>query len=273
MTFNFSSKLTAVTCYYNLNSKSKYSHQIYIDWMKNMLAYMSCGLVIFTDEENYDIIKTLRESYNSDFINRTLIIKKNFKDLKVCNFITDWEKQLELDPERNIHSKELYCIWNEKINFIKEASQFNFFDSEWFIWLDIGSCRNRPNFRDITPMQLLDWPNNNKLDNVPVKKISFALTNFDFNPKQYEVYDNKLTKTDLKYLNSHVGGLFLLHISFINEFHELYYEMLNKYKLNNRFWGKDQNILCNILIAYPEKVHLLIPNYGDPYFYIYRYIL
>jgi hypothetical protein len=270
----FISKLTAVTCYYNLNSKSKYNHQIYLEWMQNMLKFMSCGLVIFTDEENYEIIKNFRIEYNQDFFfNRTLIIKKDFKDLKMYNFINNWESQLNIDPEKQIHSKELYCIWNEKINFIKEAYEKNPFNSDWFIWLDIGSCRNRDLYHDITPSQLLNWPNLNKLENIPQNQITFCKTNLNFMPTQYEIYDNKLTHIDLKNINSHVGGLFLLYKNYINEFHILYYNMLNEYKLNNRFFGKDQNILCNILIAYPEKVNLLIPNYGDVYFFLYQYLI
>jgi hypothetical protein len=257
--------LTAVTCYYNLDNKSKYDHHTYITWMKNFLNNLNCYLVIYTDNENYQLIKELRIQY----MDRTKIIIKNFDKLFMY-YYTDWNYQLELDPEKNIHSKELYIIWNEKTNFIKETYKLNPFNTDWYIWLDIGSCRNRQHYGDITNEQLNKWPNQNKLNSLPKDKVTFCLTNLSFNYLLENI--NGITHNDLKY-SHHVGGLFILHKDFIESFHSLYYNTMNKFIENNRFIGKDQNLLCNILIINHNYVNLLIPDKGDPYFYIYQYLL
>jgi hypothetical protein len=260
-------ELTAVTCYYNLNNKSKYDHTTYITWMKNFLNYLNCYLVVYTDNENYELIKEFRKQH----IDKTKIIIKDFNKLFMYDY-TDWNKQMELDPEKNIHSKELYIIWNEKTNFIKETYKLNPFNTDWYTWLDIGSCRNRQQFGDITNEQLKYWPNQNKLNTLPKDKISFCLTNLSFYRFHFQSDNNGLTNNDLKHTH-HVGGLFVLHKDFIEYFHKLYYNTMNKFIENNRFIGKDQNLLCNILIVEPIYVNLLIPDKGDPYFYIYQYLL
>lgn len=262
-----SSKLSIVTAYYKL-TKSKHGHNTYLYWMQNMLENMRNPLIIFTDSENYEFIKQFR-SYSSN--NATFYIIKDFSQLKMNNSHYNWDQQLELDPEKDIHSKELYIIWNEKLNFIKEACCINPFKSDWFVWLDIGSCRNRDYMGDLTFEQIREWPNLEKLNNLPTDKISFCKTNFNFYPNEYEIDDNYVTKIDLKY-NYHVGGLFILNVNIIDEIYDLYYGMIEKYINYNRFYGKDQNILCNCLIAYPNRVNMLYPDYGDPYFYIYQYL-
>ena len=54
-----------------------------------------------------------------------------------------WAHQESLDPEQGIgHNRDLYIIWNEKTNFVKIAADQNFFNSSYFLWLDIGAVRH-----------------------------------------------------------------------------------------------------------------------------------
>ena len=39
--------------------------------------------------------------------------------------------------------RDLYVVWNEKINFLKTAAENNFFNSSYFLWLDIGAVRHK----------------------------------------------------------------------------------------------------------------------------------
>ena len=55
----------------------------------------------------------------------------------------EWEAQERMDPEQGIgHSRALYTIWGEKTNFLKIVAEENFFQSSYFLWLDIGAVRH-----------------------------------------------------------------------------------------------------------------------------------
>ena len=48
------------------------------------------------------------------------------------------------NPEQGIgHNRDLYTVWNEKTNFLKIAAEENQFNSEYFLWLDIGAVRHQ----------------------------------------------------------------------------------------------------------------------------------
>ena len=55
----------------------------------------------------------------------------------------EWEAQERMDPEQGIgHNRELYTVWSEKTNFMKITADKNFFQSSYFLWLDIGAVRH-----------------------------------------------------------------------------------------------------------------------------------
>ena len=63
----------------------------------------------------------------------------------VYNMLTEdqWAEQERKDPEQGIgHNKDLYTVWNEKPNFLKNVAENNFFNSSYFLWLDIGAVRH-----------------------------------------------------------------------------------------------------------------------------------
>ena len=65
---------TLVTAYFNI--KSKYSHQVYLDYMENFLTYQDC-LVIFTTP---DLAGTMREMRPATY--PTVIITMELKQVK-----------------------------------------------------------------------------------------------------------------------------------------------------------------------------------------------
>ena len=75
----------------------------------------------------------------------TVVITLNITDTMVYNMLTpdQWTMMEELDPERgNGHNRLLYSVWNEKTNFMLTAAEKNYFDSDYFVWLDIGAVRH-----------------------------------------------------------------------------------------------------------------------------------
>ena len=47
--------------------------------------------------------------------------------------------QHEMDPEKQIHSPELYAIWNAKSWMLLKTAEANVFKSKHFFWADIGA--------------------------------------------------------------------------------------------------------------------------------------
>ena len=56
----------------------------------------------------------------------------------------EWAEEELKDPEEGIgHNRDLYVVWHEKSNFLKIASDNNFYNSSYFLWLDIGALRHK----------------------------------------------------------------------------------------------------------------------------------
>ena len=69
-----------------------------------------------------------------DLARETVVIESNLTDTLSYNLLSaeEWKHQEIIDPEKNIgHNREVYTVWNEKINLVKIASEKNFFNSSW----------------------------------------------------------------------------------------------------------------------------------------------
>ena len=54
----------------------------------------------------------------------------------------EWAEQERKDPEQYLGlNRDVYTVWNEKANFLKVAADQNYFNSSYFLWLDIGAVR------------------------------------------------------------------------------------------------------------------------------------
>ena len=59
----------------------------------------------------------------------------------------EWEEQERKDPEQGIgHNRDLYTVWSEKTNLLKIVADKNYFNSDYFLWLDIGAVRHEVGF-------------------------------------------------------------------------------------------------------------------------------
>ena len=172
--------------------------------------------------------------------------------------------QHKIDPSPNIgRNKECYIIWNSKMNFIKEAIDLNPFNSDKFIWNDIGSMRNKYFSNFISKYPIYNNISNNKLDIV-------LLQNFKDTKQEY--YQNEV------HLSASIFGaskdIFLQII-------ELFYKYLDEYIQNNLFIGCDQQILSTIYVRNPNLFNLIYPykknmnnEIIDKWFYqYYHYII
>jgi hypothetical protein len=111
--------VTIVSCYYKV--KSKHSHSKYNEWISNFLQNLRNNIIIFTSEDLVDYLKEIGKNNN-----QMMIIIKNFEDIDILKQYNIWDYQYELDPQKNIRTKECYIIWNSKMNFVRCKFIFSF---------------------------------------------------------------------------------------------------------------------------------------------------
>jgi len=253
---------TIVTCYFNLNSK--HSKENYKQWIHNMLSNIETGMVIFTDEESYDYIVKSRGQY----LKNTHIIITSLDRFHTNQYQEDWVRHHKLfDPEKAIHSPELYMVWAEKSHFLKQSIQMNTFESDYFMWCDIGCFRNRQQQGDIPLDKIKHFPLEEKVKKCSSDKVYLTQTG-PFHPLCYQLGDDGLTKIEFTHISASIGGtIFLGHKDILLKWHDVYYNTIQTFIKKNRFIGKDQNIMANITISHPEMVFVIKASHNDPWFF------
>ncbi|ATZ80617.1 putative glycosyltransferase [Bodo saltans virus] len=265
----FKSFITVVTCYYQI--KSKFDDHTYIKWIQNFMK-IPMNLVIFTDNQNYKLLKYLRRNYPN-----TIVILKPLQELYMYKYIDIFRETYKIDPEKDIHTPELYLLWAEKMFFIKEISIINPFNSKWFFWSDIGCCRKN----DIVN-NLLTYPNYKNIIDCDINKIIFSkIENYDklnLTLKNnipvifHNYFYNSVKKGKLSIIQ---GGFFAVHITKIIDLTELYEKTFINFYNNKVFCGKDQNIMFTMYLTNKNLFSIIdsteIPFYDIWFSFLKRY--
>jgi len=242
--------VTIVSCYYKV--KSKHSHEKYHEWICNFLHNLKNNIIIFTSE---DLIEYLKEigKHNP----RMIIIKKNFHEIEIFKNYNIWDKQFNIDPQKNIRTKECYIIWNSKMNFVKEAIEINPFNSDKFVWTDIGCLRDKRYCNYISNYPLYKNISYDKLDIVLIKPF--------YNPSQL-IFQNEVHLA---------GAIFGTSKETFQKIIPLYYYYFNEYIKNNLFIGCDQQILSTVYTQHKVLFNLIIPNKNciNEWFYLWFHYL
>lgn len=130
---------TIVTAFFE--TRSKHSTEEFVAWMPTMLSLRD-AMVIFTSPDRVAQMKQFR----SHALNRTVIVSMNLSNLPLAVHYntTFWQNQLDMDPEKRLHkSYQLFWIWLSKPWFVKEAIRHNKFQSDVFLWSDIGTFMDK----------------------------------------------------------------------------------------------------------------------------------
>lgn len=176
-----------------------------------------------------------------------------------------WRKQKTIDHEK-YHSAELYALWNEKAQFLFEAIKDNVFNSDYFIWTDIGSFRYPK-----MAQQLVSFPDTaTTAKELGADKVYFLLVE-PFMDQDCVLDIEGLPKKDFKHDNRLGGTTFGGHRTILEKYHHIYYRVMDRLIDKGRFVGKDQNIMATVAVMYPHLVHLVRPqnylNNSDRWFY------
>lgn len=245
---------TIVTCYY-LIDKSKHTPSEYKIWINNLISNLkNVNIVIFTcakDRSQIDEIVTKNSSINYH------IIEKEIKNLMVSTKYSDiWENQYKMDATTNCgRGIDCYKIWNNKFSFLKEAIEINPFNSDKFIWNDIGNVRNSNVFK-----YLNHYPSEKNISN---DKLDIVLLN-SFNDHSQLIFQNEIHFS---------GSMFGAHKNVILQLEKLYYIYFEIYLKKNKFIGCDQQIISSLYLKNKDKFNCIIPHNStiDPWFYLYQY--
>jgi len=238
------SDITVVTGYFSI--KSKFTENHYDFWLRNFLQ-LKCNMVIYTDKKNFQKIKEIRNDPNN-----TCIYIREIEDFFVSKDKDYWKYCKTIDRETN-HTEELYMVWAEKTFLCQDALSRNPFNSEYFLWSDIGCVRNIDNIKYIT-----SFPSIEKILLLPVEKFWLSLV-YDFTENDF-IIDGKIAKS-LQNLNGLSclplariqGGFFGGHKNTWQKWIDIFKNEIELFKETKTYGGKDQNLMNNIYI---RQVHL-----------------
>jgi glycosyltransferase involved in cell wall biosynthesis len=125
-----------VTAFYPL-PRAKHSRESYRAWIELFCRTIQANLIVFTNATYAPLFKELRNEHN------TIVYERPFNFFKMTSphYMEFWNKQYARDPEKHIHSPELYATWALKQEWVNAAIDLNPFMSSWFVWCDVGILR------------------------------------------------------------------------------------------------------------------------------------
>jgi hypothetical protein len=152
-------------------------------------------------------------------------------------------------------------IWAEKSHFLKRAIELNPFQSDYFLWVDIG-CFRVPN------TEYLNWPNPEKIAQQDKNKVLLLSVVPFMMPELLCNFKEELPS--FQFTNRIGGTIFGGGKDVLLKWHDLYYEMLEYFISIDRFIGKDQSIMNSVYLMNRDICNLIKWEEGcrDSWFYI-----
>jgi hypothetical protein len=242
---------TVVTCYYRVKSKHPSEH--YDQWINNFLPNVHCNLVIFTSPDLKDYIQEKRKHLPE----KTHIICIELHDLEIARRYKEfWSRQYELDKSKWCgRTIECYILWNSKLWFVKQAIDLNPFQSDKYVWTDIGCLRDQ----NITN-RVQNYPN---YDKISTRKIDIVLLQ--------DIQDN--TQTYFLDEVHFAGAMFGSDSKTMLQLYYLFYEKLDTFIRQDKFIGCDQQTISSIYNENRELFNIVRPinKWIDEWFYLWQY--
>ena len=232
-----SSPNTVVTAYYKIPSKFKPSK--YNGWMKNMLSLQD-AMVVFTSN---DLIPSIKE-FRQHALNRTVIVPLELNDLPIGTSYTKdfWSNQLERDPEKGIHrSYELFWIWLSKTWWVNQAIRLNPYNSDLFMWSDIGCFRDaRYNYKQMIVHR----------DQIPPTEMVQMAHHKPNPPPDLIYYNDKYSKAQKPHFY-HSGSQMAAYLETWKRFHSIFLDTIDQFLIRNMIIIEDQAILESVCLREP----------------------
>jgi len=225
---------TIVTAYFNV--KSKYKADKYDEWMAHILSLQDC-LVVYTEPASVASIQRLRTEHPT-----VIVVQNSTHDLPVSKLYRDthpsfWADQLAMDKEQKRHaSYQLFWIWLSKSWWITQAVHRNFFQSDFFMYSDIGCFRSAA------------WNNRTLIqhaDIVPANKVMW-MAHHKPNPPLKSLWNDKFReKQNFYHSGSQGAGTATAWL----RFHDVFSQTMDRFAGNQLFLGEDQCILQSACVS------------------------
>jgi len=222
------SKMLLVTAYYPVKT-NKHTVKEYSAMMDIFFECVTCPVIFFCSSETYEKLKSRAKS-NVQFVQR------EFNSFEITSepWKSRWESWYDKDPEKHLHSPELYAVWAAKQEFVREAMKL--VDTDIYVWCDAGCFRNkRPGSFEYTAK----YVSPGKITCLEVSAL---------------VYDG------IKMIG---GGVLAGDREAWTTFSQNY---LNE--LEQNLHGKDQVIFHRVLNDNNAKIITPTREYGEPWFYL-----
>lgn len=241
---------TVVTCFYVI--KSKFPVDTYKRWIENFKK-LECNVICFTDK------------YSLQFFNpdkNWFIIELEKENWDIWKY-KDYFELCEKNDHETYHTKELYMIWCNKPFFLKTAIRKNPFNSIYFVWCDIGVCREEGiiNKAKGFPNSIDKYINENEVLFSQIDYVNTELlkvnTNGIIKAHDVDMSDYKYNRNIINYIQGGFIGCTKYSIDlFIND----YIETLDVFIKNNIFGGKDQYIFNTMVRKDYKYIKVLCPD-------------
>ena len=245
--------ITFSTCFYVI--KSKFDPSIYIQWMNNFISIVNqFNLVIYTDAATSSYIKVHDNP-------RIKVVIKEICDFYNYKYQTEWIENHRHNNRLNGSTCwELNMLWSEKVWFVKETMDNQYFDTDTYGWCDIGYFRNRP--YDTHTNNLTNWGKTISCD-----KICYAcICNDDSYMnilRQIVVNKNKngLPSQEIpSHQNSFAGGFFVIKKGLVHWWAREYDTKLQLYFKHKYLVKDDQIIIVDCILSNPEHFNIFYEN-------------
>lgn len=247
--------VTVVAAYYCLD-KSKHTVAQYQDWIANFMSFdFKC--LIYVDQKSHSILVQRYPETES----------RRYRILEIADFRTaklDWGTDEQMDHERSIgQNRFLYMVWNEKPFLLKRALDENPYHSTHFLWVDIGSFRDKRLLEYLRP-----FPQPTRM---PEGKITITQVQPFRQQENMQCwkYDNRF-----QFVNRLSASVFGGDEQSIMALMRLYDSVLMGIRNAGVFAGKDQTILNFCAIQRPELFHCVTPTASDysDWMYLHAYL-
>jgi hypothetical protein len=226
-----------VTAFYPL-TKSKHGVPKYVPWLK-LFCLIPCRLVVYTDAS----METLIREWRGTLMDRTVIVVRPFDSYRMTApaMMEMWRRHHRIDPERAIHSPDLYAVWAMKQECVRDA--FSIMDGPMYIWCDMGIQREESQVSYYTTFPRADTCT----ALVPAGRITFleVVTIPDMYVDRWRNAKGLVWPVPPKTLG---GGCIAGDRAAWTEFGAAYEATLAEFDAAGRFNGKDQTVYFAMLM-------------------------
>jgi hypothetical protein len=254
--------ITVVTAYFQV--ASKFSHSQYQAWIPAFLNSVSAPLVIFTTIDQVEFLRKIR----GDRVTTYVTFKSIWDIPQAKHFQSVFQRHHALGPARFKFSPELHAVWWIKPWFVAAVANQNPYASQYFIWTDIGSFRER---------EFADWPSVNAVEKTfsacPLKRSCIVLSQVNPTLQKARATPDKL---HFSFIGVQ-GGMFMTTRSSALWWWVEYLELFHEYITRGVFIGKEEFLLNHLALRNWWRVVWLSSyegkNCGDDRWFAFQYFL